>query len=531
MTIYQYESIRIKKLIIVGTGRYRQMYNRPLVVNMSHRDHDRIAERLAPSRVVTQATVGDFSSSFLIASERPDNQVEIDGGFDEQRLRFWMQIEAIDVNKDRTLCNVTGYTNHLGVAKLHFRGLDPNMVFNVSNITTLRDKQHITRDSIVTSQGVLDNTQVFTNKQYDPRVQMTKGTFGIRPEDNFTVIDNLDLLDGTDGVISEDNRNMITRMPKLSRRSDVVGSNYLARTFNGFVQGLRSSDYENFGDVYENARSSVANRSALDDPLLSWLRNKKGPADSSWFTVKDLRELDPNVDSDEVSKISELGITKRAHNWSPDDSEDWGGADKNTQIATTITQTIHGYMSDAGIQELHFSATNYTLNERTIVKIEQAQSYINEVNHQQILSRLVTRLEDEFFSNLSKQNAIKFKIKVKADSIGDTVLHMQWGDEPMKTWITPTFCDNLFPQLVTNSKAVVENNAKDFRNIFHSINREYEQNGGSAIRVSNEYYTDIDNEDNGGVHHHQRPFEEASEWDNDSRRSSRDPLMGLHGKL
>lgn len=497
---YAFTQIFIERLVVVGTGTYAQQFSHPLTLSINHKNADRIVDTLGRSRQVTASTVSDFASTVLKANPQAGRAVEIENGWNEQRLRFFMALVAVDANHDRTHCNISGYTNYVGLSRgKHFAD---DMVFHISSINTLRERQHITPTNQVTAMEHLDTSHVISNPNYQASYRDSQGIWGNRVEDMYTAIDDIELSDGLSGeVFTQDTRGIVSRQPKLSRRNEAVASNYLANAFNGFVKSLRGSEHGSMGEVFEDARNQAKNKSAIDDPFLGWLREVNGPNNSSFFTYGDLVKLDPNVDN--VKHISELGLTKRAGNVSAEDSAHWDSADLITEAAVTISQSLPGYMADAKLSMIEFTATNLTVDEQTIIHAANYNSFLNHLNLERDIDRLKLRLIEDFFFGLTLQNTIKFKLRMRCDLLGDTILDIQWGSPEERTYITPSFCDSLLTPLITTDKNVVYDNARDLRNIFHEINDAQERFGGVATDAPRVYGgTDYDS----GLSRHQEPI-------------------------
>jgi len=339
-SMYALKNLKVKRLLIQETGTYNQQWKRPFASNMDANTFNTIVENVHQARKITSSALTGVANQFIQPSATPESHILIPNGWNERRLRFFLEVETEHQIGASQTEYIVGYTNYAGLSEQGH--LDPNMTFHINSVNTVRNSYMNTPLGNQVIQNVIDSSHVIVNEQYTGLTQPNK-LFRLRPEDVFVQLESNELEQEANGDFT-DTRLTVNREPIKSRRTNAIAPVYVASVLDSYLQTQRADHTEsNQSTIFESAYHSIKSDSCSNDPFISFIKNK-GDATGNSFSYNDLIQMDPGTSHNTVvikmtpairSTLHQTGITA-----------DWGASNGETVFATCISQSTPGYMLD-----------------------------------------------------------------------------------------------------------------------------------------------------------------------------------------
>ena len=464
--MYGISQSRIAQLIIAETGTYNQQYRRPYESHLNGQGRQRLIEAFANTNAIVGSTFTGLAHQFIQPSAAPEANIVIANGWDTPRLRFMMEVQHLDRMGCQHSEYVIGYTDHPGVSMGGH--LDPRMVFTVNAINTTSNR--ITNSATMGSQvyqEVIDASSVIVNDQYNGLTAPGK-LYGLRPEDVYAQIDNQELAAGLDNDPIVASCSLLTTSAMKSRRSNSIAPTYMANVLNAYLQTTRSDQNLPLKEINETARTSVKSASASDDRFMTFLRSKSQTGTNYQFTYGDLLMLDPNVET--VKRVVPMKPEWRAGLHHSGQTAHWHGTDYTTLFATTLIQSLPGYMLNYNLAKVHIVSANVGMGGLPLTAWKRTpQSFATGTDLSAATASFIYRLENELLRDLTDNNTISYDIDASCDLMGDTFVRISLNGEPYSDFVVPSFCDSLMAPMVTSKNAVLDGIASDFGSLMSEI--------------------------------------------------------------
>ena len=137
-------SMNVTRMLMVETGRYNPMYQRPYETNINNHALNAIADRImsTDSKRATGSLVSGIASSIAAPSSTPGQEIQIQYGWSERRIRFVMEVEYTTSLGGKGIYYIQGYTSHPGVSMTG--AVDPYMQFIVNSFTAVNRVETLT---------------------------------------------------------------------------------------------------------------------------------------------------------------------------------------------------------------------------------------------------------------------------------------------------------------------------------------------------------------------------------------------------
>lgn len=505
------QQARILNLFLFETGEYQQQVRRPYVTQMDHRTVMQFQEQLNGLSHYSPQNMSGIAQSFLTPRMKPESNVEIPGGWNERKCRFMMLVEYDGHMGSRMQEILTGFTTHVGAQQagmgtgsgaglLH---VDDELVFIVNSTIKLQRAEEFGPRGRVEHFTVASNTHVFADPNFTTMYQ-PKHEERMRPGDVFAAIQTAPLRAVAEDTPQQrgmfDTRTVNHNQAVLSKRSNVIPTNHVARVFESF-NNARTAEYTNpggsNGDVYGMARGNVLDGLVSDDVVLRIIGEFRGEGAPSSFKFKDLKRMDPNVTNVVRGRVS--GMTQKLgdlHN--PSMSNQWDGRNNYTLIATILSQCVPGIMSDLGLTRMCFECNNQIAvsGQYSAVNADarfgrpdgmpffvptNVRSVSGQSGMDRDLSDAAWKFEHRFWGEVMQgicaNNQIPFSLKVNCDLYGETVVTMSFDSGPWEQFVTPSFADALLTPLTTTSQNHLTTVAEDFSVLMNSVMKKEDSHG------------------------------------------------------
>lgn len=474
---YGNKQMRMGRFVVIQTGSYQDQVLRPFETEMSQFTRNNIVETVLSSRQVSPQALAPLLTDFIKPSAVAESDVQIPGGFRQQRIRFYLEIVMEDQIGSKSSQMFIGYTDHFGVS-MQSGALDPNMVFYLNGSTRIR-----TMPSLVGQNGSYQSSNMIESslilpppaREYQGLAGGAK-TFLMRPEDVFSQIDNQFLKSGAEEDDTfYDGRTIMTNQARKSKREFNSGSAFVAGMLDSWHQTARGAASEDEEEIIDNSRTLVAADQLNRDHFISWLMSTShGRNSGNYFTLSDLDRLDPTASA----RVNEA-FTRMLEDYSFSDpwrgvvessqSEYWRGQDGATIWATVLAQSVPGYMMEAGLTKVAFHVTNDTIGARVVMTLSGAKSLNMGASLEQNSDRFKFVLEHQLLKMLSGDNEVCYSIKGVIDTMGDTILDVSLNQAPETRFVWPTYMDALMPPVVTTYENRLDQMAESLGSIIKDV--------------------------------------------------------------
>ncbi len=464
----------IREILIIETGTYNQMYARPYSTDLEPSTLSNITDNVVSTYnatgSVTASSLIDVASSFIRPTAAPERLVQITNGWNEKRLRFMMNVEYEWATGGKTREYITGYTDYCGWNP-HSGNMDNDMNFFVSAVLTTRES--MMRDPVggtyIAEVPVAAN-QMLSNPHFVD-VFHPERLIGLRPQDLFLNMDDTQWADMSPGLTNlTDTRLEVKETGLLSSRSNQIPSKYMANVINSYVQANGMAGTAEHDDVVKRQAHTLAREKMIaHNPFLTAIANNshRSYGNSTRFTLKDLRAVDPTVDARIVLSVSSPHQLQTSHHTGQ--TENWHGRDALTVAAASIAQAVPGLMSELLLTKVSFISSNNHPDGALRTVLPNARSFAKNVDMTQNFATFIARLEREIISGITYNNQLSINLTVTADLVGETYITISLDGSPDTPFCMPSFADNLLPVVVTNNQAVVAGVAHDFDTLLSNI--------------------------------------------------------------
>jgi hypothetical protein len=478
-------NIRICKLIMQETGSYNPQYLRPYTTNFDGPTVNNVVDRVisAGSGRIDPSVLSGITGSFISPSSQPEALIPISNGWNEKRIRFLMEVECDYQTGGTSKSYIQGYTNFPGISASH--AIAPDMDFFINSIVTTKISIEHNMYGSVMRETVADNSHVLSSNSWMGVTQPGQQQL-LRPQDIFCYMQTSHL----PGAFDSDQRNVLDVRTILrndatkSSRTNGLASNYAAKIIDGYVVGATLSDYSQAEmTILDRSRSEVNELRASEDPFLMALSSINVSANGTvnHFRYSDLMKLDPNVDN--VSNFVMMGATQKATIHSAGQTSQWHGSDLTTVTATVLSQSVPALMMELMLSRLVFKSTNHDIQGRINTVIIDAGGFAN-TELTTMLNMFKIRFITEILNNLTNNNHMSYMLEMRIDLLGETWIDLSIDNNPSVTFVTPSFCDNLFVPVVTSNPATIENLTNDFSGLVFNIREGMQGSSNGGLNLS-----------------------------------------------
>lgn len=463
-----YNKINVARLLMLESGTYNDQYNRPYVSHITGDILDNCVRRVEEATEITGSLLAGVANCMVQPQAQPGYAIHIPYGFSERRIRFVMEVHVAMATGSQMIYYFQGYTSHVGI-NAATGSVDPTMEFIINSYI------RITRTYSVGPTGGYHKDMVTESAHVvDGRLQAANNneSFLLRPQDVFTGMQSSYLessynyYNNGDGIV--DTRLKANNSSNRSNRTNNLASHYVANIIDGYRSGSKTSNM--FGqsqkDTFGQCRNFVHEVGLHENPFIRAISGVTGIPDSTTFKYGDLMKVDGNI-SNVTNFVSQGVALAQSHHTGQ--TEFWNGADRDTVVATTLSSAIPALMMELMISKIVFSSTNHDLMGRINTVIIDAKSLtsVEMVENYEMFKR---RLEKEVIMDITYGNQEAYMMQVSSDLFGDTQLTISIGSNPPVTFTTPSFCDGLLTQVVTNSKEHFFGVVNDFENLINHLN-------------------------------------------------------------
>lgn len=477
-------NIRINKLIMQETGTYNQQFLRPYVTSFDGQTVNNVTERIisAGPGHIDPSVLSGITSSFITPSPQPEAMIPISNGWSEKRIRFLMEIQCDFQTGGSSKSYIQGYTSFPGITAS--QAIAPDMDFYINSIVTTKVTIEYTPYGNNQIETIADNSHILSSNSWQGVTQPGQQQL-MRPQDVFCHMQNSHLpgVYDTDTSNVLDGRTILKNDAIKSSRTNGLASNYATKIIDGYVVGASVADYgQNELNILNRSRQEVSEQRAGEDPFLAALGSVSVSGITNHFRYSDLLKIDPNVDN--VANFAVMGATQKATSHIAGQTANWHGSDLTTVSATSLSQSVPALMMELMLSRMVFKSTNHDIQGRINTVIIDARSFAN-IELSGMLNVFKSRLLTEVLNNITSSNHISYMLEMRVDLLGETWIELAIDNNPPVTYVTPSFCDNLFVPVITSNVSTIQNLTNDFSNLVSNVKESMYNTSHGAVTISN----------------------------------------------
>lgn len=481
MLQYAQKQSSVVSLLVQETGTYESQFKRPYQTNLNGDVYEKIIRSIEvnPSHKLAPNAIADYANEFIHPQSNPDGgEIFIPNGWQTRRLRFLLHIRTINYASQAIDQYIIGFTDVPGYSLSGH--LDPSMTFIINGVYTTVSVKMNTPTGYTGYNRLTDASHLLSNDGYEGVISDNQ-IYGLRPEDVYNNMHKNTLRDYTldQNDIVLDTRGILSHATIKSRRDNAIAPVYTSNLINNYVQSIELADRDisernhedpdaHYNTALEYAITSVQAPDISQDPFLSFIRARSGTMVCNRFTLIDLQAFDPNyinvtqfVSRSSSNYVDDLHIAGSGSSWT--------GSNVQTVFATTLSQSIPGYMLNYGFLKISFISTNYTNGSNIETSFSFVRSFNNHLNNEKEIESLTFRINNEILKALSYGGLISFSVEGTIDLMGETKLQISINGEPVELFVCPSFSDSLMAPVFTNNVNTVNHIAQDFSNIVESV--------------------------------------------------------------
>jgi hypothetical protein len=186
------------------------------------------------------------------------------------------------------------------------------------------------------------------------------------------------------------------------------------------------------------------------------------PAGTS-FTYGELRAIDANIDN--VTVVQMLLPTQQAEVHHAGQTAEWVSTDRETVMATMLSQAVPALMMEVGLTELHILTTNRTMNSIPYTTFQHVRGFADNIDQTPFVRMFQSRFESDVLQDVSLNNLFDYAFELNVNLLGETHIRVSVQQGPTIDYVTPSFCDALMVPVITGNMSNATQLASDFESL------------------------------------------------------------------
>lgn len=486
-------NFKINKLVIQETGTYNQQFLRPW---QTHVDYDVQSNFVSVAQQygahIPTAAYDQLSSGFLQKQAAPECNIDIPGGWNEKRIRFFMETQHEFATGGTVKTYYLGYTNHVGVTASG--AIDPRMMFYVNSLVRTRAAYAnipgmgmVGSETVYETKQILQGNQTQTNGMFH-NAQAPNQTLSMRPQELYRFFGGegeiMSLGESLTGATVADTRLQIPSIGKMTDRMNNAPSSYIGNVLGGALGSLGNHQLGESKESCLNRQISGMESSSdniAQDALFKSISNVHGSLAAGRFTYSDLMKVEPGIYNvtnyviippSEKGKLHQVGLTSG-----------WHGSDISTKAAASLAHSIPAIMTENLITRIVLTSTNNELGGRINTQIIHANSF-SSGDMRQYYDRFRTMFEAIMATEITYRNSLTYMLEMNVDLLGETWIKISIDNGPVYDYVAPSFSDGLFSPMVSVNRSAVLNVANDFSCLFSTASESMYETPSQALFTS-----------------------------------------------
>lgn len=453
------------------TGTYNPMFQRPYETHVTTDIFNNIVQKVEETRggEITGSTLAGVASAIVTPTSYHNGEINIPLGWAERRIRFILEAHVTTRFGSEMVFYFQGFTSHLGVT--NNGAIDPNMEFYINSFIRITRMQKYTQVGLISRDVITDSANVINGQIIrDNNYSASADAMLMRPQDIFAGMQTAYIRDAynyhNNNQNIHDTRLYLTGSVR-SKKSNNLPCNYVGKIVDSYQASLVNSfSTADTKDAYSQARDYTNEENLNQNEFLVALARAKGMPDVTSFKLADLARIDPNVNA--VTSYVTLGPAREQLHHAGQTSY-WGASDRETLVATILSNAVPAIMMECMISKIYFSSTNhdYTGTMNTVIADVRSLTDTDMTSNYEQFKR---RFEREVMYDITYGGQDLYMVTINADLFGDTYITLSIGNGSEVVFNTPSFCDGLMTPVVTTNKDSYYGAINDFDHLMNSIN-------------------------------------------------------------
>lgn len=457
----------ITKLLFIQTAPQTPHYHRPFTSHVNYKTQSDFNDLIGQGKnELTSAKLVNLASEIIHPQTNHNGIVNIPGGWETQRLRFFMEVEGItDYHGAKRSQIISGFTDRYEVSLNGF--IDPNTKMYFNNNISILESTIWTPNGQATRRAVENAAHIL---HADPMVGIQGAkNVSLRPADVFSVLGS-GALDENSGII-DCNAMFVNGMQTATRR-DEFSPSYLEKTYNSFLAASTQDLAFTSSDVYYKAKDYSRPPSLAFDNFIRSIKSNSSLNSADFITYEEL--CGQFLGLDKIAKVYRVGSgIKNVSNYTPQSTAHWGGANFETIDANYLINSVPALMTDLMLMEINFATSNDTIDGTPRTTIQGFNGFSQKVNMTDNIKAFIVRFEHEYMPYLTRNNARCVKLLMHVDLLGESFIKIQYDQNPPYDFLGSSFCDGFFSPLISNDAVRLQSIAHNFNTLLSNTDTQY----------------------------------------------------------
>jgi hypothetical protein len=304
----------------------------------------------------------------------------------------------------------------------------------------------------------------------DPSEAM-KQTYKMRPQEVFTGIQSGYIENAHSytepGVGFIDGRLRLGTEAIGSNRDNNLPASYVSKVFESHRQACALADFgQNDADILTRGSQLALDTMIGENPFVRALGAVRGMMNATTFTYGDLMKIDPNTSA--VTNMIRLGYTHQTAVHQTGQTEYWNGANRETVVATMLSNAVPAIMMSLFISKVSFMSTNHSSMGQIHTQLLGGSS-VTAADMTHAFQILRNRLDNEIFMDISYGGQQLYTLEMEVDIFGETKINIAIDGGPSIIYVTPSFCDGLLVPVLAPNRQVFDHNVHNFEQMFKVV--------------------------------------------------------------
>lgn len=433
----------LTKAMLVYSPSQHQLYHRPFQMDFDSHGLDRVLSATEGGKLVNPYALSSVASSIITPSATPGHNVNIDGGFGQDRFAFILEFTTTSIAGTSKEI-ISGFTNYDGA--LASGALDHNMIFYVNDKITLREM-------VTASNGRQVRVQE-ASAVFNPITDYSwQRPTSLRPSDVARNLQANTLTNSYDEntLIVEDIRTSMTTGVKTVDKLDHIPNRYLSKIFNSLMSGLEGEALyggNDQGRVFDNAIGQMRDESLGSSNFVNAM-GERNSDEYGVFTLGELLSVWPRtndffmVSSPKFNNkpiVSPIGL-----------SDHWGGTSQEKIIAYALSHSVPALMSRLMTIGIDFMATNENMMGDVEVKLLNAVPFSDGLITEQQIGMIERAIAQDIIIPVVLNKCDSFRILVNAAITGSCSFSISVNGGVAIPLSAPLYCSSYSSPMISGN--------------------------------------------------------------------------------
>ena len=464
--------LEIVKLVIQESGTYNPVQMRPYTSIMDHHSLQNIVERAnKETGKVSGARLAGAVSNIIQPTATSNGEIGIANGWGERRVRFFLEVRCSFSFGSDSIYYFQGYSDWCGIGNAG--SIAHDMVFYINSyIKVIRTvipspTGNVDYDRVVESKHLIGPNMWVNSQQFQ---QGPGSNLAMRPYDIFRGMQTQELTNDLSRFADSspfDTRVAINSVMH-SNRSHSLPTNYLANVIDTYMVGAAINQFgESQSELLGRVLDNSGEEGPGENPFIRALSSLSSTGVVNYFTMAMLEKIEPGVERNKtttmlvnpnsLSKMHQAGSTSY-----------WNASDRETLVATILTNSVPSIMMELMISFVHFRSTNHDIGGLVTTAVINCKC-LTSSDFSGAFELFKRRFEIEVIRDFTFNNEELYSLEMMVDLFGETRITLSLAGQPAIDYVNPSFCDSLFLPVITNNSGNFNHVVEDFKTIVTQV--------------------------------------------------------------